>query len=234
MEERKAKDGTRRGLAKGNGKGNRTRGKDRRGNLEGNRGNVSPASLEGLKKSSSDLAEATEHYRKIAEQRAGVIKYGVPFAAVLRDRLSNYIAEQQDHRRPVTIAGLIMAAGVDPDTWRRWRNEERDYLLFEYMDINGLSYDLEGTEIVSDSGEVIFLCRFSTLVKNAELVIQEQLESNCYTNKGNPAGSIFGLKAKYGWQDQPAEQRTANHNTLLLDNASRLDEAKDAIDRLSG
>lgn len=214
-------------------KGNRTRGADRSPNCA-MKSVTAEGTIKALKKNAAALAESTEHYRKIAEQRKGRIKYGVEFTATLRDRLTKYIEDQQAARKPLTIAGCILAAQVDPDTWRRWRNEERDYLLFEYMTINGIDFSEEGNEIIDQNGDVILLARFSTLVKMAELSIQEQLETNCYTNKGNPAGSIFGLKARYDWQDQPAESKTTNNNTLVLNNVANLDEAKDALKRLGG
>ena len=77
------------------------------------------------------------------------------------------------------------------------------------------------------------MVRLSDLIKAAELAVQEQLEENCYTNKGNPAGSIFGLKARYDWQDQPAEQKSTTNNTLVLNNVATLEEAREAMKRLT-
>ena len=64
----------------------------------------------------------------------------------------------------------------------------------------------------------------------AELVIQEQREAACSSNRGNPAGNIFLLKAQQGFRDQPETQQT--NNTLTL-NVATLGEAKDALKLLS-
>ena len=48
-------------------------------------------------------------------------------------------------------------------------------------------------------------------------MIQEQLESNCYTNKGNPAGSIFGLKARFDWRDDPDVPNHLTQNLVIAD-----------------
>ena len=120
------------------------------------------------------------------------------------------------------------------DTYYRYKDGDADHLLYEYMDLHGIDYDHEGDQITTDAGDVVLLVRMSEIIKNAELAIQEQLEENCYTNKGNPAGSIFGLKARYDWQDTPPDQRTTNNNTLVLNNVATLDEAREAMKRLNG
>lgn len=213
-------------------KGNRTRGKDRRGNLAGHPGQSEEAQ-QGLRKASAAKEEKREYYRSIAEQQAKVIKYGQEYAATMLDNLNEYILNQQSQRRPLTIAGLIRASGVSADTYYRYRDGDADHMLYEYMDLHGIDYSQEGTEVTDDQGKSVLLVRLSQVVKTAELAVQEQLEENCYTNKGNPAGSIFGLKARYDWQDTPPDQRTTNNNTLVLNNLATLDEARAALKRLN-
>lgn len=217
----------------GPGKGNRTRGRDRRGNLKGRPG-TPPEDQEGLRAANAAREEYKEYYKKIAEQRAKQIKHGQPYASTLLDNLNEYIERQEKRGRPLTIAGLIRASGVSMDTYYRYKDGDADHLLYEYMDLHGIDYDHEGDQITTDAGDVVLLVRMSEIIKNAELAIQEQLEENCYTNKGNPAGSIFGLKARYDWQDTPPDQRTTNNNTLVLNNVATLDEAREAMKRLNG
>lgn len=210
-------------------KGNRTRGADRKNK----RGNPNPDTT-GLIEANKSREDRAAHYKEIARQQEKVIRYGQPFARTLLDNLSDYITEQRNNRRPLTIAGMVRASGLGEHTYYRYKRGEADHLLYAYMDDNDISLDMEGQEITTESGEQVLLVRLSQIIKNAELAIQEQLEENCYTNKGNPAGSIFGLKARYDWQDQPQETRTTNNNTLVLNNVASLDEAKEALKRLNG
>lgn len=217
----------------GPGKGNRTRGANRRGNLAGHPGNPIE-NQNGIIEANAAKAEKAEHYKRIAEQQAKVIKYGQEYAGQMLDSFNAYIIEQRNQHRPLTIAGLIRASGVSADTYYRYRNGDADHMLYEYMDRYGIDYSEEGNQVVNTDGEQVLLVRLSDVVKRAELAVQEQLEENCYTNKGNPAGSIFGLKARYDWQDTPPDQRTTNNNTLVLNNVATLEEAKEAMKRLNG
>lgn len=209
----------------GPGKGNWTRGADRRGNKK-------PSAA--LAETSADKAELTDHYKKIAEARKNVIRYGQTYALTLADNLTAYIEEQTEKKKPLTIAGMVRASGMSHDTYIRYREGKADHLLYEYMDVNGISYDQEGQQITTDDGEMVLLWRLSDVIKSAELVVQEQRETACSSLKGNPAGNIFLLKAQQGFQDTPVEQRTTNNNTLILNNVATLEEAKDALKRLNG
>lgn len=212
-------------------KGNRTRGKDRRGNRTGSPDGKK--NLSGLQEANAERTARAEYYDRIAEHRAKLIRYGQDYALPLMEKLAEYIERQQENRKPLTIAGLVRASGVSADTYYRFRDGDCDRLLYEWMDLHGVPYDMEGQQITTDDGETVLLCRLSTIVKTAELAVQEQLEENCYTNKGNPAGSIFGLKARYDWQDTPPDQRTTTNNTLVLNNVATLDEARAAMKRLN-
>ena len=209
----------------GPGKGNRTRGADRKNK----RGNPNPDTT-ALYAASADKAAYKEHYKKIAEQRANLIRYGQDYAATLADNLSAYIIDREQQRRPLTIAGLVRASGMSERTYYKYRDGEADHLLYEYMDLHGIDYDQEGNMITTADGEVVLLVRLGQIIKQAELAVQEQLEENCYTNRGNPAGSIFGLKARYEWRDDP--DKVQQTNTLNIQVAS-LDEAREALKRLN-
>ena len=206
-------------------KGNRTRGKDRKGgNVTGKGG-----STVGLAAASSAKAEKVAHYREIAEQQKNVIRYGQEYAWTLNEKLSAYIEKQQQNRQPLTVAGLVRASGMTPDTYRRYKEGKADHMLYAYMDEHGFSYDQEGQIITDTEGKQIFLARLSTIIKLAELAVQEQRESACSSNKGNPAGNIFLLKAQQGFVDTPETQQT--NNTLNI-NVANLDEAKQALNLL--
>lgn len=179
-----------------------------------------------------DRSQEIQKYKKIAADRAKGNRYGQEYAIILRDNLISYIEGQQEKRQPVTIAGIIRASGMGHDTFYRYKNGEADYKLYKYMEDNNIAIDLEGTEYTGKDGVLVLLCPMSDIIKSALACVQEQLETNCYTNKGNPAGSIFGLKAAFGWQDQPTETRTSN--TLVINNVATLEEAREAIKRLNG
>ena len=99
------------------------------------------------------------------------------------------------------------------------------------MDLHGFQLDQEGQQVTLESGETVFLCRLSEIIKSAELAVQQQREEACSSLRGNPAGNIFLLKAQQDFQDTPPDQRTTNNNTLVM-NISTLDEAKEAMKRL--
>lgn len=210
----------------GPGKGNWTRGADRRGNLK--------PDTKALAESNQTRADATEYYKQLAEKQKTVIKYGQDYALTLADNLTAYIEEQTEKKKPLTVAGMIRASGFSYDTYYRYKEGKADHLLYEYMDFKGIPYDMEGTTFVNDDGEMVLLYRLSDVIKMAELSIQEQREIACSSLKGNPAGNIFLLKAQQGFQDTPVEQRTTNNNTLVLNNIASLDEAREALKRLNG
>lgn len=210
-------------------KGNRTRGENRSGNRAGRPG-TPPEDQQGLRANEALKAEKKEYYRQIAEQQAKVIKYGQPYALTLMDNLNEYIIERQNHNKPLTIAGLVRASGMSIDTYHRYRDGDADHMLYEYMDLHDIPFTEEGNIYQTAEGEKVLLLRLSQIIKTAELAVQEQLEENCYTNRGNPAGSIFGLKARYEWRDDP--DKVQQTNTLNIQVAS-LDEAREALKRLN-
>ena len=114
-----------------------------------------------------------------------------------------YIQEQWEKGKPLTVAGFILASGLPTSTWYDAKNGDLDSITVLYQ----MEHDNTETYTDETTGEVLPLVRLSEICKNAYLLIQAQLETNCYTNKGNPAGSIFGLKAQFGWQDDAPPQR---------------------------
>lgn len=210
-------------------KGNRTRGENRRGNLKGRPG-TPVEDQAGIIAVNAARAERAALYKEIAEQQKNVIKFGQDYALTLRDNLIKYIQDQEQKKKPLTVAGMIRASGLTHDTYYRYKNGKADHLLYQCMDENDIPYEYEGTEITTGNGERVLLVRLSDVIKMAELSIQEQREEACSSNRGNPAGNIFLLKAQQGLQDQPDQQQT--NNTLNI-NVATTEEARDALRLLS-
>ena len=210
-------------------KGNRTKGADRKNK----KGNPNPENAAALAGANADKAEMIAHYKEVAAQIAKVTKYGQEYALTLKDRLEEYIEEQELQHKPLTVAGMIRASGLSRDTYDRYRDGEADHMLYAFMDANGISYEHEDELLTLPDGREVLLVRLGTLIKQAELYIQEQREAACSSNRGNPAGNIFLLKAQQGFRDQPEDSRTTNNNTLILNNVASLSEAKDALNLLT-
>ena len=75
---------------------------------------------------------------------------------------------------------------------------------------------LTGVTAVTSSDTGILLISYSEFYEKTWLLIQNQLEENCYTNKGNPAGSIFGLKAQFDWREDESPQHLVQ-NLVIAD-----------------
>lgn len=121
---------------------------------------------------------------------------------------SEYIEECQRERKPITLAGFMLATNIPASTWSEMKNGDKDNITSLYALQHSNQVDENGEPFYLDeqTGEARPLVTFSAVVKNCYLVVQNQLEGNCYTNRGNPAGSIFGLKAQFGWSDDTTPQ----------------------------
>lgn len=130
--------------------------------------------------------------------------------------ISNFTAYADDcmnKRKPMTWAGFAMAGDISGDTLKRMRNGELDHIVEEYRIIHDIPPD--ATSWFDEEHNVeIPLIPYSSIAQKAGLLIQNQLEENCYQLKGNQVGSIFGLKAKFGWQDDSGY--TTTNNTLIV------------------
>ena len=159
------------------------------------------ANGQGLKELNNDFKMFREETIKRAVSARAKNKVKQECIPVWQENIESYMEECYRRNKPMTVAGICLACDISDDTYYRGIKGELDYITEEYKIINGLDADEP-------------LITFSDLFKKASLYIQNQLEENCYTNKGNPAGSIFGLKARYGWQDDVAQQTT--NNTLVI------------------
>lgn len=141
---------------------------------------------------------------------------------------SNYIDECQHSGQSMTWAGFAMAADISVTTLYRMKAGELDHIVEEYR----LTHDIPDTETeyINEDGQVISLLPWSKPCQKLEALIQDQLERNCYTNKGNPAGSIFGLKARFDWEDSPDRGNTTYSSTLVIADS---EQAKKAMKMLT-
>ena len=125
------------------------------------------------------------------------------------ENIEKYIEQQRKNNKPLTHAGFMRCFGLESNTYYTLDNYE--HVIDEYRILHGLPPDAQ--EHITEDGEVIPLLSWATIKKKVcDVAIQEQLEENCYTNRGNPAGSIFGLKARYDWH----EDNTPQHLTQNL------------------
>jgi len=184
-----------------------------------------------------------EEYKKFAEARRARRKWTQEKLGEVYSAIAEYVEEATASRKPLTIAGMILAAHTDRQTWTRWRDGDMDYILEEYIANN----ELNDNNIVVEDGiplhirtdahdgspenehcYAVMLMPYSEMVAKCELLIQQQLEENCYTNRGNPAGSIFGLKARFAWREDDAPTHVSQ--TLVL---ADVEQARKALGMLT-
>jgi len=172
-----------------------------------------------------------ESYKNFAAHRRNNRKYTQEGMYKYLEQLQDYVDTQRALKRPLTIAGVLLAFGTNRGFWSKAKNGEYDYLLEEVLQNNQITDD----DIVecygvpcfeSDNGRIP-LISYSDFYEKTWLLIQNQLEENCYTNKGNPAGSIFGLKAQFNWQEDNTPQHLVQ-NLVIADG----EQAKEAMQML--
>ena len=169
----------------------------------------------------------TEEAKKLAAARRAASPVSVEQMGDILQKWADYIEDCEHKRQPLTWGGFALAADISVRTIDRMRTGDLDHIIDEFRITHNLPEDT--TQYISDDGEVIMLLPWSQSCQKLEALIQDQLERNCYTNKGNPAGSIFGLKARFDWQDQP-ENTSISGNTLVIADA---EQAKKAMELLT-
>ena len=184
----------------------------------------------GLAKISKDGAEIVAQSKALA-QALNNRKYKQADVYRIIEQATEYIEEQQRTKQPLTIAGFCLACNIPLKTWYEMRDGDKDHITSlyalehsDYIDENGEPYYVD-----EQTGEAQPLVTLSQVVKNCYLCVQNGLETNCYTNKGNPAGSIFGLKAQFGWSDDTTPQ----HLTQVVQICDA-EQAKRALEMLHG
>ena len=161
-----------------------------------------------------------ESYKNFASHRRNRRKYTQEGMYGYIVKLADYVAEQRAVKRPLTIAGVLLALGTNKDFWSKAKNGEYDFLLEEVLDRYNVSDDMivevNGIPCLETEDGRIPLISYSEFYEKTWLLIQNQLEENCYTNKGNPAGSIFGLKAQFDWREDESPQHLVQ-NLVIAD-----------------
>ena len=172
-----------------------------------------------------------ESYKNFASHRRNRRKYTQEGMYKYLEQLNDYVEQQRIVKRPLTIAGVLLALGTNKDFWSKAKNGEYDYLLEEVLQTNDITdeniVECYGVPCFESANGRIPLISYSDFYEKTWLLIQNQLEENCYTNKGNPAGSIFGLKAQFNWQEDNTPQHLVQ-NLVIADG----DQAKEAMQML--
>lgn len=176
---------------------------------------------------SKQISEDITRYKVIAEKVRRSRKYRQEDLYGIYQRLKAYVERQAEEDRPITVSGMILASGVNRNTWYELINGEYDYRLFEYMELHDITADsitdeVDGMPAVMGENGAILLIPFSEMMEKAMLLQQEQTEERLY-EKGR-VGDIFALKAMHGWQEEQSPH-TVNQ-TLVI---SSPEQAREAI-----
>lgn len=167
-----------------------------------------------------DYKEFIDHCKELAERQKSRSKYGVEFIPQMMEGFERYIEDCQRRNKPLTISGFVLSCDMSSEAFNRMGNGDYDHRIEEYKLLNNLPPDCE-----EHNG--IPLIYFSEIIRRCRLMVQRQLEENLYTNRGNPAGSIFSLKCNFKWVEDQAPQ-TLNQTLVIAD----AEQAKKALDML--
>lgn len=199
---------------------------------KGNRTPNQPRNGKELGEIAKRESENVARYKAIAEKRRKGRKYKQENLAGIMERLNNYIEEQRDSERPLTVAGMIRVSGVSKATWYEMIRGDYDHLLFQYADLHNI--DIEAITAASsaaiptiqdEENNTILLITFSEGLQKAMLAVEEQTEERLYS-KGR-VGDIFSLKAVHGWQEDSQPSQVTNNLVIASP-----EQAKKAIDLL--
>lgn len=169
-----------------------------------------------------------EGYKKFAEARNKARKYKQEFASTLTERLDAYMEECEAMHKPCSMARMILASGVNRDTFQRMRNGEYDYIAEQYRiehEHCALVIDDFGNEyIINEDGVQVSLVPFSAIIEKSILRLEAMREEACGLTRGNPAGNIFLLKSLHGFKEEQEPKEL--HQNLIIADGNR---AKDII-----
>lgn len=167
-------------------------------------------------------------YKQFAESRRKNRTFTQEQLTVYYDRANEYIRDRDDEDKPYTISGVILALGIDDMSFKRMKDGDYDYRLYEYMDLNNITDDmvrLDGNNVpyVEIDGKRVILIPYSEVIEKIYLMLQEQIETRLY-EKGR-VGDIFALKSKYGWSDSGEKPQTVNQTLVIATE----EQAREAI-----
>lgn len=153
-----------------------------------------------------EFSQFTNTCKKMAAARRAISPVQVEKTNELLDNLAEYETETLSQGKPLTVAGYMLASGLNRETFYRVLNGDFDYVIDEYRALHDVPAD---TFTVTIDNEQIPLIAWREILEKCYLRIQEQLETNCYdTRAKNAAGSIFGLKARFNWHEDDTNAAT--------------------------
>lgn len=171
------------------------------------------ANLEKGAQLQREFGEFSKACKQLAEARRANSPVQIERTGEVLQNIADYIEEQQRRGKPLTHAGFMRCMGLDSYTY--YSLEKYDYVLDEFKVLHNLPAD--ASEYTGENGTYP-LVQWSSIKKMVcDVAIQEQLEENCYINRGNPAGSIFGLKARYAWDDNGTNAQHVTNNLVIAD-----------------
>lgn len=178
--------------------------------------------------SNKAYSEGVAYYKKQVELHRKEKKYGQEFSFILYERIKNYFAELESNDKPMTIAGIIRASGLNKVSFYQLKNGDFDYDLYAYMDSKGITFDdaeyYDGMPCYNDGVNTVLLIPLSELIEKIILMQEEEIETRLY-EKGR-VGDMFALKAKHSWIEEEKAPQVLNQKNIYI---ASLDEASEAI-----
>ena len=169
-----------------------------------------------------------QKYKEMAATRRDRMKYKQEYLATLFEKANEYVNEQAEKKRPLTIAGFQIALGIPKPTWYDLRKGVWDHALYEYLADVGLPSDYADDVEGKLLHEGVPLITYSEFIDGLYLKQQEMLEEACI-NKQNPVGAIFLMKALHGHSDNSGvtiQNNTLNVNTEKLGTLDEIENAR--------
>lgn len=179
------------------------------------------------------IGEDIATYKEIAERVRQNKKYKQEEVLTVYNRLTAYIEKQNQEGRPLTVAGMIKASGVNKTTWYDMLQGQHDYMLYQLIDTYSIdidnAYDIDGIpattiNINGNDTEILLIC-WRELLQKAMLSIEEQTEERLYSN--GRVGDIFALKSVHNWREEQSPQ-TVNQTLVIATE----EQARKAIELL--
>ena len=193
----------------------------RKGNRSKSKRNPS-VMVEATKRISEDITR----YKEIAEKVRKSRKWKQEDLAGIYDRLNTHISEANEDE-PLTIAGMMLAAGMMKEDWYAAVNGEYDYRLYEYIELHDINtadalINSDGfPHITTENGDIL-LIPYSSVMQKA-ILMKEAADERRLLKKGRVA-DIFNMKALHNWQEETSPH-TVNQ-TLVI---ASPEQAQDAI-----
>jgi hypothetical protein len=175
----------------------------------------------------AERKKITEAARKLAVASRDKSPYAPEKQNIFVERLAEYVEEQREIGKPLTVAGFILASGIPKRTWYEMKEGKYDAGIEEYKLTHDLPLDAD--EYINEDGEIIPLTPWSEIIDRCYLLLQQERETACVAGKaGNVIGNIFLLKSQHGLSDQPEQIRNQT-NIQIVANA---DKALEALEML--